>query len=32
MTIETQSARVRKMQTWDCQWYNDCHEGIAEQP
>ena len=31
MTITKQSQGVVMMQTWDCQWYGDCRQGLANQ-
>ena len=31
MTITSQSRGVVRMQTWDCQWYSDCRQGLIEQ-
>ena len=31
MTITMQSQGVIKMQTWDCQWYSDCRQGLINQ-
>lgn len=31
MTITNQSRQVVQMQTWDCQWYDDCRRGLIKQ-
>ncbi|GLC28153.1 DUF305 domain-containing protein [Roseisolibacter agri] len=31
MTVTNQSRQVVQMQTWDCQWYDDCRQGLIEQ-
>ena len=31
MTITEQSEGVVMMQTWDCQWYGDCRQGLTNQ-
>jgi uncharacterized protein (DUF305 family) len=31
MTIVSQSRQVIQMQTWDCQWYGDCRQGLLQQ-
>lgn len=31
MTVTNQSRQVVQMQTWDCQWYGDCREGLIRQ-
>jgi hypothetical protein len=31
MTIVNQSRQVIQMQTWDCEWFGDCREGLKQQ-
>lgn len=31
MTVTGQSRQVAQMQTWDCQWYGDCRQGLLNQ-
>ena len=31
MTVTGQSRQVVQMQTWDCQWYDDCRRGLINQ-
>lgn len=31
MTITMQTEGVIEMQTWDCQWYGDCRQGLEKQ-